>query len=132
MKITKKIFCLLSMFLLISTTLLTGIANADFKEQSNNLNPIISVSGGLGINIEIEGVNDETSIVITLDGAFIRFINRIDVRDTIKIDVGTLDFGAFLGADDFILHISVGNNIYSYECKSFLFVFTFGFDPIDK
>ena len=122
------------MLSVLSTTLFTGIANADFKEKSNNLNPVISVSGGMGINIEIEGASDETSIVITLEGAFIRFIDRIDVRDTIKIDVAILDFGAgaFLNPDDFILHISVGNDIYSYESKSFLFVFTFDFNPISN
>lgn len=131
MKRSEKMVCVFLMFLLLSTNLVLGMVNAENKNQSNNLIPVISVSGGLGINIEIEGATEETSIVITLEGALVRFISRQDHRDSINIDVGIIDFGSFLDhPDDFKLHISVGNNVYSYDCKSFFFVFAFGFSPI--
>ena len=133
MKISKKMICLFSIFLMLSTALLTGTVNADYKEQPSNLIPTITVRGGLGIIIEIEGATEETSVAIVTDGAIIRFQTRHDYRNEIRIYVGIIDFGDFPALfDDFVLHISIGNDKYSYECKSFLFVYTFGFTPIDK
>ena len=102
----------------------------DYREQPNDLIPVISISGGLGIYIDVSGITDETSIIITLEDAKIRFINRHDYRDSTKIYVAIVDFGAYI-FDSFILHISMGNDIYSYQCKSLFFVFAFNFTPIE-
>jgi hypothetical protein len=111
----------------------TSLECVDNKKQSNDLTPVISVSGGFGIHIEIEGANDDTSIILTLEDAMIRYINRNDaVGGSINIFVAVLDLGSLLLLfDTFVLHISVGNNLYSYQCQSFLLVFTYNFTPIE-
>lgn len=104
----------------------------DYEEQPTDLIPTITVSGGLGITIEIEDVNEGKSVIIVTDGAKIRFQRRNDFRNKIRIYVAITDLGDFPALfDHFVLHISIGNDKYSYECKSFLFVFTFGFTPLD-
>jgi hypothetical protein len=101
----------------------------DYEEKPNDLIPVISVSGGLGIYIDVEGITDETSIIVTIKDAKIRFIKKHYYWDPTSIYVAIVDFGALI-IDSFLLHISMGNDIYSYQCKSLFLVFAFNFTPI--
>jgi hypothetical protein len=131
MNMFNKIICLFPIFLILSISIFSNAACVNCNEQSNNLIPIISVSGGMGINIKVIGATEDTSIIITLKDAMIRYTNRYDTaKDTINIYVAIIDFGAILFGN-FLLYVSVGNDIYSYHCQSFLFVFAYNFEPID-
>jgi hypothetical protein len=118
------------MLLILSTSILPTVACADYEKQANNKILVISVSGGMGIHIEVEGVTDETSIAITLEDANIRFINKNEFLDSIDIYVAIIDFGGILFGS-FVLHISVGNDVYSYQCRSFLLIFAYDFTPLE-
>jgi hypothetical protein len=119
------------MFLMINTTILTSKVTADYEEKPNKLIPTIIVKGGLGILITIYGITEETAVIVSIDDAIIRYSNSNEYYNHINLFVGILDFGA-IPFGNFKLYISIGNDIYSYQCRSFLFIFTYGITPIDK
>ena len=52
-------------------TILSLNVYANSEEKTKNLNPTITVKGGFGIEIYVFGVEDETSISVNLEGAYL-------------------------------------------------------------
>jgi hypothetical protein len=133
----KKIIALLISFLFLITIIpITVISQNTNKtiyvdgEQPINLIPTITLYGGIGVRIEIEGIPEGTIINISVENAKMMGSLTFEFIDDIEIRLNIIDFMAF-PFDSFILHISIDSETYSYQCRSFLFIFVYGITPID-
>jgi hypothetical protein len=124
----KKIIPILVSMLFLFTMLSVNVF-ANSEKNNANINPTITVRGGREIKILVYGVEDETSIAATVDGAFMYDVSYSkDISGTrIILRFKILD-GFF--TEGFILHVSIDDQNWSFECKSFLCFFVYGITPI--
>ena len=113
-------------FLILSNPLLTYTISA--KENFEKTNPTITVNGGIGIEIWFYNVDDYTTVGATIDGArLFGTYTKIFFGNRVKLHLSIFDF---IG-NEFNLNVFVGEQTWSFNCRSFLFIFVYEITPIN-
>ena len=128
MKKTILLGILMICFLIFGSHLSTSVTLVDFKEETNNTNPSITVRGGFGITIFVYGVDDETTIGATVDGAYLWYGYMDEyLGNRILIQLQIID----IIGNEFTLYVFVDNQVWAFQCHSFLDLFVYGITPIE-
>lgn len=86
------------------------------KNKFESIGPIVTVKDGLGIKIDVYNVDDETTFNVMINGALMVYKHvSAAILNHFKVYLLTLNF--FF--DTFIMHINIGNQIWSYDCYAF-------------
>lgn len=133
----KKVFFCIFFFILLCLSLINvnAIGNPDIqkekRESDSNILPIVPpivlVRGGLGISILIYGTDDETTIGAVVEDAIrLRSKESHILRNIVIIQLSIIN----IVPGPFIVHVFVGNDVWSFECESRFFVFVNDIKPV--
>jgi len=122
--------CIIIIFLMMLTTNAIAIESDFFeykiKNKFESIGPIVTVDGGLGIKIDVYNVDDETTFNVMINGALLIY-KRVSATIFNHLNVYLLTLNFFF--DSFIMHINIGNQIWSYDCYTF-FCYVIDITPI--
>jgi hypothetical protein len=117
-------------FLMMLTPNVIAIEYDFFEPKIENkfesMGPIVTVKGGLGIKIDVYNVDDETAFNVMINGALMIY-KRVSATIFNHFNVYLLTLNFLF--DSFIMHINIGNQIWSYDCYSF-FCFVIDITPV--
>ncbi len=122
--------CIIIIFLMMLNTNVIAIGYDFFEPKIKNkiesIGPIVTVKGGLGIKIDVYNVDDEITFNVMINGALLIY-KRVSatIFNHFKVYLLTLNF-LF---DTFIMHINIGNQIWSYDCYTF-FCYVIDITPV--
>ncbi len=122
--------CIIIIFLMMLNTNVIAIGYDFFEPKIKNkiesIGPIVNVQGGLGIKIDVYNVDDETAFNVMINGALLIY-KRVSATIFNHFTVYLLTLNFFF--DNFIMHINIGNQIWSYDCYTF-FCYVIDITPV--
>ena len=133
----KKVFFSIFFFIILLSTSISVHAIEDssiktVKDEDETVTtpvvpPIVLVRGGLGIKILIYGTDEETTIgAVVEDAVRIRSKESHILRNIVIIRLHIINFLP----GPFIVHVFVGNDVWSFECNSRFFVYVNDIKPV--
>jgi len=123
--------CFIAGFLLLISSGISTIGynavKTDIEKKTEAIGPTVTVRGGLGINIEIYGVSDNTAVSTIVKGFLMNYIGATKtIGDHIFILINTI---AFIPCN-FRLYVTVYDQTFSFKGHAF-YMFIWGITPID-
>jgi hypothetical protein len=127
---TKTIFfvSLLAIFMMLMIPNVSCVESSGDKKISPTDPIVVNVRGGLGIHIDVYGVDESVPINTVVTGAYSNtYTNYYNLQNHLYIHIVTFKFSA----GKINLNIYVGNQLWSYEATNTLFIFVKDIMPVE-